>query len=120
MQLSAKELRVLEKFRDVNAKRKKTGSGAKDLVEPLLDSIIKDHLPLDHILYEYIYCVGTNLSRARLADSRWGTPSTAFAQPVNWLLSCAHAQGDVVCVCVCVCSVLFDLEKFMGRAFRPN
>ena len=24
------------------------------------------------------------------------------------------------CVCVCVCSVLFDLEKFMGRAFRPK
>ena len=88
MQLSAKELRVLEKFRDVNAKRKKTGSGAKDLVEPLLDSIIKDHLPLDHILYEYIYCVGTNLSRARLADSRWGTPSTAFAS-TNPLPLCA-------------------------------
>ena len=107
MQLSAKELRVLEKFRDVNAKRKKTGSGAKDLVEPLLDSIIKDHLPLDHILYEYIYCVGTNLSRARLADSRWGTPSTAFAQPVNWLLSCAHAQGHVgVVVVVWWCGVV--------------
>ena len=79
-------MRIFEKIRQWRSVQKGLAKCKKgklvDIVEPLLDRLIKGRINPGQIMYKYFGKVFANLGRKSLQHARWGTPPSPPSPPI--------------------------------------